>query len=177
PHRITIVLGMLSPLLAVVAIAFSAFSLSLNNEVIHTSQRAYLGLKLQPRSVSEMKPFSDQFADLLPQDSSRKSFFEMEVTNSGNTPAEDISFDIDPTVSNGLSSVMLVAYPHRIQPKATFTIRGQILWQKDVGLKSIEGHLEYLDTFGKRQREALCYLYLYSDKDGKETFQSCGSRR
>src|ERR1019366_7760445 len=106
PHRITIVLGMLSPLLAVVAIAFSAFSLSLKNEVIHTSQRAYLGLTLQPRSVSEMKPF-----------------FEMEVTNSGNTPAEDISFDIDPTVSNGLSSVMLVAYPHRLQPKATFTIR------------------------------------------------------
>jgi hypothetical protein len=169
PHWITIVIGILSPSLAAVAVAVSMISLNENQHAFKVGQRAYV--TVSPIEITEMYPQID-----IPRGSEITKHFPItvsvsvkyEIKNLGNTPAFDTVLDLK---QGGATSLITIdnERPQNIGPKEVLS-RNLTIWENWTSADnayshytclqcytSYEGNMSYRDVFGDTHHEPVTF--------------------
>ena len=155
PHQLTVRLALLSPLLAIVAVAISMGGLYYTQKGIKVGQRAYLST-----GVSSSKNAGDVTTTV-------------EVKNVGNTPADVRAFVL--TKPWGLDSIWqfdrndkaAIAWFSRTLPPKDSDWLGRAMWKPDgdtTGFVLATGVIDYTDVFDGSDTVYFCYALLSGGK-------------
>lgn len=164
PHRLTIYLSLLSPILAVVATIVSIMALRSTQESAQISQRAYLGFTLERATIERLTTPSGV--------RNLKFLTDVQVKNLGNTPAYVDKADESYLVRSGARS-QTRTFPRLvpdIAPRDSFRQSGfNIMEENDLSPESGTTFVRYLlridwhDVFRGRHKEQWC-IWLSWDK-------------
>ncbi len=164
PHWVTIVIGILSPLIAVVAVGIAMQSLRTSQQSMKVGQRAYLNYQVAVTNA-------DEIVGKLREDKDFFLNYQIVVTNLGNTPAESISPKINVVVDPDRTPVMVnfSPLPFELASKESRVLAGQALFKHIHNVRGLPGlatgfvgQVEYTDVFGDWQAKQVCYTFIVS---------------
>jgi hypothetical protein len=184
PHRLTIGLGLLSPLLAIAAVGVSYLGLRTSENAMKTGQRAYLAFALESVTTSQNLQ-SDSIAVSL----------GLKIKNPGNTPAfidsgsrsVKVFWKIPPEVT--LEPYSIVERLSIVNPKDEVVVPDLLplpkndrscLVNEDVPYRHVPGECKLLeldayifwhDVFGESHEERTCWLF--NERDGQAETRRC----
>lgn len=175
PHNLTLLLGLLSPLLALVATSISLVSLRTSREALEIGQRAYLATEVAD-IVSDPSAVPPEFTS-APNTKGLNVRLKLTVKNEGNTPmaAPGSGSQFVETFkhfewSHVLSSTASSAYVSALSPHSEVTIETpphDIFTKPSDGpydqLVRFTGLLQWQDVFGEKHTETWCYTAWVSD--------------
>jgi hypothetical protein len=176
PHWITICLGIIPSLVAVVAVGIALLSLRTNQRAMKVSQRAYLTYQVAVINGNEV-------VEALRADKDFFLNYQILVTNMGNTPADSIYPKINVMRDPDRTPVMinfptLAAFD--LGPKESRVLTGQALFKHFNTVRGLPGlttgfmgQIEYKDVFEDSQVKQVCYTFLVSG--GSATGGLCGT--
>jgi hypothetical protein len=163
PHWITILIGIFSPAIAVVALIVALLSLSTSRQAMKVSQRAYLTYWVDVTSAT-------QAAKALHTDKDFFLTYEVTVTNMGNTPADSIYPKIRVLPDPDRTPIIVTfptGQPFDLGPKESRVLTGQALFKHLHNIRGLpgfstgfKGQIEYKDVFGDLQVKQVCYQFL-----------------
>jgi hypothetical protein len=165
PHWITICVGLLSTLIAVVAVLIALSSLETSQRSMKVGQRAYLTYQVAVTNGNEI-------VEALRTDKDFFLTYQVMVTNMGNTPADPIYPKINVVLDPDRTPVM-VNFPtlaaFALGPKESRVLTGQALFKHVHNVRGLPGlttgfagQIEYKDVFGDSQVKQVCYTFLVS---------------
>lgn len=164
PHWITILLGVFSPSIAIVALFVAWGSLRTSERSMKVSQRAYLGYEIAVTN-------GNQVAEALRADRDFFLYYQVTVTNMGNTPADSISPKLN-VLPDPDRPPLMITFPTAafdLGPKESRVLTGQALFKHMHSIRQLPGfssgftgQIEYKDVFGDRQVKEVCYQFLVS---------------
>jgi hypothetical protein len=176
PHWITICLGLLSPLIAIVAVWIAIRSLGTNQQAMKVGQRAYLTYRVAVINGNEV-------VEALRKDKDFFLRYQVMVTNMGNTPADSIYPKIS-VVRDPDRTPVMVTFPtletFELGPKESRVLTGQAFFKHFNNVRGLPGlttgftgRIEYKDVFEDSQVKSVCYTFLVSG--GSATGGMCGT--
>ncbi len=155
PHRLTLLIGIMSPSLALVALIVSLVSVNIAQTSMQIGQRAYLTYEFR------MDEYKDE--PLRPMDEQVTLQGEVEIKNLGNTPAYDIDVTLAPPTKSSfaltpMSGRIISIGPHASRPfpmRITSTRSGYrgAMFFDNAGLR-FEGSIICRDVFGETHKES-----------------------
>jgi hypothetical protein len=165
PHPITVLLGLVSPAIAVVALLVAFLSLWTSQRSMKVGQRAYLTYQVAVTNGNEV-------VEALRADKDFFLAYEITVTNRGNTPADLIYPKINVVPDPDRTPVMLT-FPtleaFDLGPKESRVLTGQALFKHVRNVRGLPGfttgftsQIEYKDVFRDSQVKQVCYQFLVS---------------
>jgi hypothetical protein len=165
PHWITICLGLLSPLIAIVAVWIAIRSLGTNQQAMKVGQRAYLTYQVAVTNSNEV-------VEALRKDKDFFLRYQVMFTNMGNTPAESIYPKIS-VVRDPDRTPVMVTFPSleafELGPKESRVLTGQALFKHFNNVRGLPGlttgftgQIEFKDVFQDSQVKQVCYTFLVS---------------
>lgn len=165
PHWITICLGLLSPLIAIVAVWIAIRSLGTSQQSMKVGQRAYLTYQVTVTN-------GNQVVEALRKDKDFFLTYQVMVTNMGNTPADSIYPKIN-VVRDPDRTPVMVSFPtlaaFELGPKESRVLTGQALFKHVHNVRGLPGlttgftgQIEYKDVFEDSRVKQVCYTFLVS---------------
>jgi hypothetical protein len=169
PHRITILLGLLSPALALVSLGVSFYVFHDSQRSMKVGQRAYLSFAIDEMSLDR--------TDCVDKKTSCAFHYRLKIENLGNTPAyiekvaeQAVEYEEDHAVEEDLQRGRTLLNVNDIAPKEkTFVSRREFVsmanYQKS-GEWSFHsaGTVKWRDAFNAEHTDQWC-KYLFTDKD------------
>jgi len=176
PHWITILIGIFSPSIALVAVGIAVQSLRTSQQSMKVGQRAYLNYQVAVNNGSEI-------VEKLRSDKDFFLNYQVTVTNLGNTPADSIYPKLNVVPDPDRTPVM-VNFPallsFELGPKESRVLSGQALFKHIHNVRHIPGfttgfvgQIEYMDVFGDLQVKPVCYSFQVSG--GSASDGACGT--
>ncbi len=176
PHWITILIGFLSPSIALVAAWIAIQSLRTSQQSMKVGQRAYLNYQVAVTNGNEI-------VEKLREDKDFFLNYQVVVTNIGNTPADSIYPKIRIVLDPDRTPIM-VNFPtlaaFELAPKESRVLVGQALFTHFHNVRGLPGlttgftgQIEYKDVFGDSQVKQVCYTFLVSG--GAASGSTCGT--
>lgn len=176
PHWITILLGLVSPSIAIAALVIAWGSWETSQRSMKVGQRAYLEYEVAVTN-------GNQIVEALHADRDFFLTYQVTVTNMGNTPADSIYPKINVVPDPDRSPVM-ITFPtleaFDLGPKESRILTGQALFKHFRNVRGIPGfttgftgQIEYKDVFGETQVKQVCYQFLLSGDSARSGL--CGT--
>lgn len=176
PHWVTICLGIIPSLVAVVAVGIALLSLRTNQRAMKVSQRAYLTYQVAVINGNEV-------VEALRADKDFFLNYQILVTNMGSTPAGSIYPKIS-VVRDPDRTPVMVNFPtlaaFDLGPKESRVLSGQALFKHFNNVRGLPGlttgfmgQIEYKDVFEDSQVKQVCYTFLVSS--GSASGGMCGT--
>ena len=182
PHHITILLGVLSPGLALMALFLSLYSCRQSERAVEISQRAYVAVKGGNVRLSWMKIGPPQVAgETRPLEPIIFMTLSVNLENAGNTPAQFVSFTPNLRLPEGWTLLQgewmpKIKVPGELGPKSqevwlyrqSFELT-PAAWElvNDKGrmtFLSLNGELMYKDVFDQQHAMNWCWSMPASDR-------------
>lgn len=176
PHWTTILIGILSPSIALVAAWIAIQSLKTSQQSMKVGQRAYLNYQVAVTNGNEV-------VEKLRDDKDFFLNYQVIVTNMGNTPAYSVYPKIKVAVDPDRTPI-IIKFPDLdafdLGPKESRTVTGQALFKHFHNVRRLPGlstgftgQLEYKDVFGDSQVKQVCYSFIVSG--GAASGGMCGT--
>ena len=152
PHAITVILGILSPLLAVAAVIISFQGVRTSRTAMQVGQRAYLSITDGHLTIS-----------------GKAAHYRFVLHNLGNTPAEEVSVKYMYSARNtGGRYITNDEKTPDIGPKDSRTFEGSLRIDSNVLPFRVTGIAYYSDAFGEAHSIDWCWLL-----DGEGNLRDC----
>jgi len=150
-------------LISLFALAVSIYSTRYSVFGMKAAQRAYLTYEI---TVTNAQTVLDSIA----KDKDFFMYFQLKVTNMGNTPAQFVNPQLRPVPDPDRPPVMMsfTATPFDLGPKESQSLPGQILFAHRNHVRQIPGfstgftgQIEYKDVFGDSGKRTVCYQLVF----------------
>jgi hypothetical protein len=152
-------------LISVIALGVSVYSTRYSILGMKAAQRAYLTYEVTVTNAETV-------LDSVSKDKDFFMYFQIKITNMGNTPAQFVTPQIGVIPDPDRIPVMMsfTATQFDIGPKESRTLPGQVLFTHRNNLRKIpgfstgfNGHIGYKDVFGDSGERAVCYQLVFEN--------------
>lgn len=150
-------------LISLIALAVSIYSTRYSVFGLKAAQRAYLTYDVTVTNAATV-------LDSVAKDKDFFMYFQIKVTNMGNTPAQFINpkIRVIPDPDRPPLMMTFAATQFDLGPKESRSLPGQVMFKHMNNVRKIpgfstgfEGQLEYKDVFGDSGERAVCYQLVF----------------